>query len=370
MLYIIELESLKERYTEWWSHYIPEEIRKIGVDFEIISGTSLSDTVETGTVLDAGSTNYFKASQLQKISELFYNKKIKPYDIFFVADIWFPGIEMIRYMSQLYQIPVKIYGVWHAGSTTHGDFAEPMHNWSKNFEIGFLNICDGIFVGSDYSKKAIIERLLYSVSEEEAESIFNRIHAYGMPIDYEYLQQFSSDKKENIILFPHRPDIEKNPHIWINIIQGLSTFWEDFEKYEFVFCTSKAKYQSQSSWINALLGSVKTKIENIEIYENLAKEKYYQLLGKSRLMISTTSEENFGYCAVEALALGTQILVPNAFSHPEIVEDKDSLLYDSYDDLMKKVSKISTEKIESLVYKELVKPYSEVIRKWLEIMVK
>ena len=91
MIYIVELESLKERYTSWWNTYIPDKFRKVTKDIEIISGKSLGSKVEVGTVLDAAGTNYWKAIQLQKIAKLFHDKQIKPYSHFFIADIWFPG---------------------------------------------------------------------------------------------------------------------------------------------------------------------------------------------------------------------------------------------------------------------------------------
>ncbi|GAG99093.1 unnamed protein product, partial [marine sediment metagenome] len=152
-----------------------------------------------------------------------------------------------------------------------------------------------------------------------------------MPLNYIDIQKYVGEK-ENIILFPHRPDSEKNPHVFINIIQSLSMYWDDFDQYKFVFCTSKEKYQSQQKWINALLGFTNKTFENVEIRESLSKEDYYTLLGKSKVMISTTSEENFGYCAVEAMALGCHPLLPNAFSHPEITSEDSRCLYDKIDD--------------------------------------
>lgn len=368
MLYILELEPLRERYTFWWRSYIPRQLQKY-FNIEIISGESLTDKVETGTVLDAGSTCYWKSVQLQRICEKFYKKEIEPHSVFFVADIWFPGIEMIRYMSTLYNIPIYIYGVWHAGSSTRNDFAEPMHGWSKEFEIGFLNLCDGVFVGSEYSRMSIIERLLYSLPDYEIDSLAKRIHAYGMPLNFSDIQQYSSEEKENIVVFPHRPDPEKNPDVFVNLVRTLDICFNDFGKYKFVFCTSKEKYQSSSSYINNLIGSLKFDLDNVGIHENLSKEDYYTLIGKSKLVVSTTSEENFGYCAVEAMALGTSVLLPNNFSHPEIVENQSHYLYNNHDEMIEKaIHLLSTEYNYSAELKELVKPYEYVIDKWASIM--
>jgi len=217
MIYIVQLEELKERYTSWWSTYLPDRINSFSPCISI-TAESLSDTVKTGTVLDAGSTCFYKAGQLKEIAKLFYEGKIEPGDHFLICDIWYPGIEMIRYMSHLYDIPVSVWGVWHAGSSTMNDFAQPMHYWSRHFEIGFLNMCDGIFVGSDYSKGAIVERLLYALSEEETQSIADRIYSYGMPLDFNSLQQYGSEERTKII-FPHRPD---------NIKSINNIFWNWF----------------------------------------------------------------------------------------------------------------------------------------------
>ena len=368
MIYILQLEPMKERYTYWWEDYIPQRITRTGKSCQSITGTPLTDKVLTGTVLDAAGTNHYKATQLQKVCEMFFKGKVKPHDHFLVADIWYPGIEMLRYMSQMYQIPIHVWGVWHAGSSTTNDFAEPMHNWSKYFEVGFLNMCDGIFVGSEYSKQSIIERLLYDVDSETVRSIATRISAYGMPLNLSDLRVYHTEEKENIILFPHRPDEEKNPHTYINIINGLSMFWDKFDDYKFVFCTSKDKYQSQSTWINASLAHLKSSHSNIEIKENLYKEEYYKLLSKSKLMISTTSEENFGYCGVEALSLGCNVLLPNAFSHPEIVEEDRRLLYNNYDDLMAKIPFTLESPVHEKELLEYVKPYDSVVEKWIELM--
>lgn len=367
-MYIVELEPLKERYTDWWHSYLPYAFSRCGISSDIISGESLTDIVNTGTVLDAGSTCYWKSIQLQKIARKFFTGEIKPYTVFFVCDIWFPGIEMIRYMSHLYNIPVFIYGVWHAGSSTNNDFAQPMHMWSRDFEIGFLNLCNGIFVGSQYSKNALAERLLYHTSPDVAESIIKRIYDIGMPLNYPLLQQYSSSEKKDIIVFPHRPDPEKNPDIFIDLVRNLSVIWDRFEQCQFVFCTSKKEYKSSDSFINAQIGIIKKDFPNVQVLDNLTKEDYYRLLGEAKLMVSTTSEENFGYCAVEAMALGCAPLLPNDFSHPELVEKDYTFLYDSNSEMMEKVMKIVREEYNYSNVKRYAEPYSYVVDEWARIM--
>jgi len=117
-----------------------------------------------------------------------------------------------------------------------------------------------------------------------------------------------------------------------------------------------------------LLANAKIENKNIEILQDLDKEEYYSLLNKSKLMVSTTSEENFGYCTVEALTMGCQVLLPNAFSNPEIVEQNNKLLYDDYDELFKKIPIILKAPIRREELRKYVEPYELVVKQWLKIM--
>lgn len=368
MLYIINLESYKERYTYWWKDYIPREFSKY-TDVQVIEGEPLTSTVDTGTVLDAGGTNYYKASQLKIICDMFSHGEIKNRDKFFICDIWFPGIEMIRYMSDLYKIEVQIYGIWHAGSITIGNFASVMHDWSKYFEIGFLNLCDKVFVGSDYSRQSIIDRLLLmNLPEYKVKEISEKIHAYGMPLDYGYLQQFSSEK-ENIILYPHRPDTEKGIDQYLNMIDYLSMKWSQFDKFKFIFCTSRKEYSPSSEMIKVRLIAFLGRYNNISIRSDLSKEEYYRLLGRSKFVISTTLEENFGYCIVEGIALRCIPIVPNAFSYPEILEHDTRFLYNSYVEACNIIINIDkTENIDLKIIQKYAQPYDRVVHQWLTMM--
>lgn len=376
MIYYVPIEQYKERYSYWWYDYIPTKIKKRGTRCTTVHGKSLTDQVSTGTVLDAAGTNYYKATQIQAIAELFKENKIQPYDSFLVADIWFPGIESIRYMSDLYKIPVTIWGVWHAGSITEQDFAQPMNPWAKYFEMGWINMCDGIFVGSDYAKISLINKLFLPIfaepSQEAASELINKIHPYGMPIEWERIQEIKnknkSEPKANIILFPHRPDREKGIESYIDIIDQLSIVWDDFEDWMFVFCTSKEKYKSQSSIINSKLSCLKRNYLNIEIQENLNREEYYTLLDRSKIVVSTTKEENFGYCVVEAAAFGCNVVAPNDFSHVEIFNKDYRILYDDVDEVASKIISLAENPIPDTVMSQYVEPYQLTVEVWTEFL--
>lgn len=360
MLYLLPLESYKERYTHWWSNYFPEKLKKLNIPFEIIHGTSITETVKAGTVLDAAGTNFFKATQLKEIARLFQAGEIKNGDVFLVTDIWFPGIEMIRYMETLYGLTVKIYGIWHAGSITYMDFAQPMNSWARYFEMGWLRMCDGIFVGSGYAKDSLVQKLLKPFGREGLE---RRIHCIGMPLDAGYIYSITKDiPKQDAIIFPNRFDLEKGIPDFLDVIEML---YNEGWKTKTIFTTSREKFVSNAPfYLKKLENLVNRYPELIEVKENLSREEYLKTMASCKAMVSTTYEENFGYCLVEALASGTVPLIKNDFSHVEIVEGNEKMLYNTLEDLCKRL--IDIPEIDRGVLFSLVETYDLVIEHWIE----
>lgn len=323
MLYYIPVEPLEERYTEQWYCWFPEEFKRQDLPFQVIDGISLTDTIETGTFLDINSTLYYKAEQLKKIAVLFYEKKVKSGDVFFVADIEFWGIESIRYLSDLNNIPVRIVGFCHAASYTKEDFMAKCESYGRYFEQGWFEIFDKVLVGSNYHKQQIIKHGRCANSE--------KITVTGNPYDFNELTDFveSSRQKKNRIILTNRPDAEKRPHITLGIFAQLKRL---NPSWEFLVVTSRRQWGK--GWIREL--GLRLQEQNvIEIKEGLSKKEYLQLLCESKVMVSNTIEENFGYCVLEALICDTVPIVPNDFSHPELIPDSRCLFNSELDQLKK-----------------------------------
>jgi hypothetical protein len=124
MIYYLPLEHIERRYTALLDKQLMREFRKQKKAFIKIDGELLTTKIETGAFLDSEGTNYYKFSQLQKVCRLFKEGKIKQDDTFFVSDLWFPGIESIKYMAYFRGIRVNIKGLLHAGSFTETDMFE------------------------------------------------------------------------------------------------------------------------------------------------------------------------------------------------------------------------------------------------------
>ena len=305
----IPLEELTARYTGMMNAAIYPK-----VDISLYPKIEIDKEIKRGQFLDIVNTCKFKAAQLQMIADLFNEGKIENGDAFLVGDIFFPGIEMIKYMSELLGINVRVYGINYAGRADKTDFVQQLSSWADASEAGYHFICDGIFVGSDDHKKNVVE--YFGLNDVT-------VHTTGLVWDLNYMQKFRDEmgyvEKEDFVIWPHRWCEEKG-------IDELLQFAK----------STKKKIVITSSGPKKDLGKLP---KNIEYRYGLTKAEYFELMAKARWYLSTAYQETFGYTIQEAIFFGCNILVPNRACCPEMVpaenvyENIDNVdkLFDSYD---------------------------------------
>ena len=94
-LHFLPLERIEERYTPMLNDCLSPF-------FDHIYYPDMPDiTIDKGEFLDVEKTMEFKALQLSMVAKAFQDGKVEDGDTFFVADIFFPGIESIKYMAEL-----------------------------------------------------------------------------------------------------------------------------------------------------------------------------------------------------------------------------------------------------------------------------
>lgn len=280
MIYYLPLEHLDKRYTALMDRQLEREFKKQKKQFIKIDGDLLTTEIETGAFLDSAGTNYFKFSQLQKVCRLFKEKKIKDGDVFFISDLWFPGIEAIKYMAYFAGITVKIKGFLHAGSFTETDFVRGLEDWAKYVEKGWFKMFDTIYLGSTFIKSELIAK--GRVID------FKKLKVLGLPFStedlYKQVKPLPFKKKENIVVFAGRLDDEKQP-------------WQ-FDELARRFAGTGVKF-----------------VKTMEL--KLSKKDYLKLLAKSKVFFSSALQENFGYSALEASAYNLSLVLPNRLVYPE-----------------------------------------------------
>jgi glycosyltransferase involved in cell wall biosynthesis len=305
----IPLEELPQRYTGMMNQAIYPK-----VDISLVPKVEIDKEIKRGQFLDIVNTCKFKAAQLQMIADLFNEGKVENGDAFLVGDIFFPGIEMIKYMSELLGINVRVYGINYAGRADKTDFVQQLSSWADASEAGYHFICDGIFVGSDDHKNNVVD--YFGLNDVT-------VHTTGLVWDLNYMQEFHEAmgyvEKEDFVIWPHRWCEEKG-------IDELLQFAKQ----------TKKKIVITSSGPKKDLGKLP---KNIEYRYGLTKLEYFELMAKARWYLSTAYQETFGYTIQEAIFFGCNILVPNRACCPEMVPAENvyeninnvDRLFDSYD---------------------------------------
>ena len=248
----IPLEDLPQRYTQMMNDAIYPK-----VDISLYPKVEIDGQIKRGQFLDIVNTCKFKAAQLQMIADLFNEGKVESGDAFLVGDIFFPGIEMIKYMAELQDIDVRVYGINYAGRADKTDFVQKLGYWSNASELGYHQICDGIFVGSNDHRRNVID--FFGLNPAT-------VYTTGLVWDLNYMKSFADKigpvEKEDYVIWPHRWCNEKGIH-------ELCLFARKTKKKIIVTSSGPAKY-------------VGLLPKNIELKFNLTKEEYFTLMAKAR----------------------------------------------------------------------------------------
>ncbi len=293
MFIYVPIEDMEQRYTT-----MQNQIVKPFADRYIYpSGMGVyNDKIECGEFLDINKTNIFKAKQLEMISELFQRRLVQDGAVFFIADIFFPGIEMIRYMADLQDIKVKVYGYSHAGRGDPNDFVQKLGDWSDYSEMAYMKTCEAVFVGSKHQKENIMRKFPHMDGR--------RIIIAGAIWDCDYLGHVydGRDEKEDFFIWPHRICEEKG-------IKDLIKFAKTFPQYKIVITSSGNRRRIELP-------------ENIEYKWGLTKKDYFKTMSKAKWYLSTAYQETFGYTLQEAIYFGCQVFVPRRACYPEMVPEQ------------------------------------------------
>lgn len=309
-IYHVPIEPYETRYTADWIQQFENEFNKAGVEYETIYGTPVTKRIKDGCVLDACGTHIYKFSQLLCLMNKINMGEVKDGDIIFFCDLWFPGIESLFYVRNITKIDFKIVGILHAGTYDMHDFTyrEGMRSWGKYVEASWMEGADQIFVATYFHKQLILQNQFLSVGDSLNSKLISKIKVTGIPFYAENLRdKYLSDeiKKENIIAFPHRLDIEKHPELLVSL--------ENYLKNKHIDATI---------------------VKTMEVAKN--REEYFNILARSKVMVSFAEQETFGYSTVESMALNNIVIVPNKLSYKETVPE--DCRYDSLDECFAKVA--------------------------------
>ena len=288
-VYIIDLEAVETRYTAQWKQYLPWQMRDAGLDVVVISGGDVPQATTPGAFLNFAGTNSYKSQQLLQISEMFASGQIKSGDYFLYTDAWNPTVIQVKYMSELLGIPVKLGGMWHAGSYDPQDFLGRLIGdtpWVRNAESSMFYCYDHNFFATKFHLDMFCLNLFDEPSSEEfMEWHPGKIHIVGWPMEYlnNILAPYVNTAKKDKIIFPHRLAPEKQ----LEIFRDLATSMPEYE------------------WFVAQ-------------DHQLSKDEYHTHLAESKIVFSANLQETLGISVYEGAIVGTYPLVPNRLSYDEM----------------------------------------------------
>jgi len=287
-IWIVPIEPIDQRYTRQWYDNIPgilqDRVNELGLDpitVHTIDGKQPRRGTTKGAFLDFGATNVYKASQAQRVSELFTTGQIKPGDKFLVTDAWNFIITPIKYMSDLLDIPVEIHGIWHAGAYDPTDILgyKMKKPWPWHAEQSWFHACDYNYFGTEFHRKMFLRNL-------DIDS-----HLYGdkairsgqphTPLISELAPNFAAQERSGVI-WPHRYNADKQPEIAEDLQLHLCQSWTITQKL------------------------------------NLSKSQYYATLARQNVIFSCALHANLGISVMEAVLSGVVPVLPDRCSYAEM----------------------------------------------------
>ena len=301
ILFNLPLEPIENRYSKQWdtffNKYLDSTFSNRGsFRFKTVYGLdSSSGAKNTVNFLDPFDTNIWKSTQLAETLRLIRDEvvstKEKNFGIF-VHDLWYPGLEQLKYIENILGISIKIFGILHAGTWDENDqtYTSGMQKWSKNFEIGWLDIADEVFVATTYHKNLITNYAVNSnLSSDKLKKLIEKISVTYLPVETSFGVFHTT--KEKWIAFPHRLAKEKGSELLDYFKKEVrNRIGEDFEL-------------------------------KITHEETNSKVEFYELLSKCKYSVSLADQETFGISMVESLLLGCIPIVPDKLSYPELFLD-------------------------------------------------
>lgn len=276
----VPIEPLTERYSAQYLEWFPREFKKAGIECLTIAPRTIYDKIRDGSFLDVCGTNYYKAVQIKSLCEMAFHGEITDDDVIFLGDMWMPGLESISYIRDALKIKFKIVGMLYAGTYDPYDFLTKngMGHWGKPLEESWFKIVDKIFMATNFHK-----RLVMQTREIDPKKLVVTGHPICLDWDDEECE------KENIVVFPHRLDSEKNPDMFDMLEDHIQRNLGD---HNWLFYKTKEVTKT--------------------------KQEYYNLLRRAKISVSFADQETYGFAMVESIMSGCLPIVPDRLSYTEM----------------------------------------------------
>lgn len=325
-LYYMGLESYEARYTLQLTEWNRRVFDRRGLDVVYVPGSTIDDTksISVGQVLDAHGRSYFGMSQMMNLVQMMRNGEVTSEDVIYFEDMFQPGIESLPYIMD--QIPAEqrpaIFVRCLAQAIDPDDFVHVwgMEKWMSLYEKMVNEFVTGVLATNEemvaHMKIAGWTAPIYNISglafgkEEVLERIGGKynIKPFGV--------------RSRRVGFAARFDQEKQPGFFMDLAEHYQVTNSDVTFAIFSGGPLRSNNPEYVERARAMAAAGK-----LEIYENLSKNAYYNLLNDSRVLFNCALQDWVSNTVSEADTLECNVLYPAYRSFPETFANDHERLY-------------------------------------------
>jgi len=335
MLYYVPLESYKTRYTSQWSAprvgWLERKWIENKVEYERIEGSIGHETafaphsqeMGKGKVLNLKRRLGWAFKQTETLVTMILDGKITNNDRILFDDFWHPGIEQIAMAMEQVRDWIRMGAFCHAQSVDQYDFTTRMQPWIRHAEAAAMDIYSHVFVNSPI----LAELLDVAFPQSHAEK-----HCVGHVFDSESVISsipHRDNKKKNQVVFSSRFDSEKQPHLFLDVVEWYINNRHGcrYDDVNFIICSGTEFRSDDQTAIDRAKDLEQRFPEFLEIRDELDKSQYYTILQESAVQLSTSLQDWISFCLLESVSFGCVPVYPNYRSFPDAFGEFNTLLY-------------------------------------------
>jgi len=327
-LFYMGLESYEARYTLQLTEWNRRVFERRGIEVIYVPGSTIdnSQSISVGQVLDAHGRSYFAMSQMMNLVQMMRNGDVTGEDVVYFEDMFQPGIESLPYiMDQIedYRRP-KVWVRCLAQAIDPDDFVHVwgMAKWMDLYEKMVNEFVTGVLATNEemvaHMRIAGWRAPIYNISG----LAFGKTEVLERIGGVENIRPFADRKMR--VGFAARFDQEKQPGFFMDLIEKIKSQPNGQDISFAVFQGGPLRSNNPEYVERARRLQQKG---YLEIYENLNKNRYYELLNDTRVLFNCALQDWVSNTVSEADTLGANVLYPAYRSFPETFANDPNRLY-------------------------------------------
>ena len=327
-LFYMGLESYEARYTLQLTEWNRRVFERRGIEVIYVPGSTIdnSQSISVGQVLDAHGRSYFAMSQMMNLVQMMRNGDVTGEDVVYFEDMFQPGIESLPYiMDQIedYRRP-KVWVRCLAQAIDPDDFVHVwgMSKWMDLYEKMVNEFVTGVLATNEemvaHMRIAGWRAPIYNISG----LAFGKSEVLERIGGAENIRPFADRKMR--VGFAARFDQEKQPGFFMDLVEKIKS-QPNGRNISFAVFQGGPLRSNNPEYVERARRLQQKGY--LEIYENLNKNRYYELLNDTRVLFNCALQDWVSNTVSEADTLGANVLYPAYRSFPETFANDPNRLY-------------------------------------------